>query len=1529
MTDALGGFSFKIQADVSPAQQSIRALIGQVQQAGQQIQSALGGARPVLLKADGSPLISEAKKAEEALARVGKAAKVVTDKPIAITVRHNLDEASKGFDRLAASARSLGQTRFNFTAKVDDLKQADASVRSLQQSLKGVKAGEVITLNVRADSAERADVFLRRVEADIRRVEAAGARVAINITPTQQGRGFLAEAGRGFLQQATPGLATGAAAAAGVIAAQAVTRLAGAMQEAVAAGIRYNASLETSSVQMRVFLGSAEASAQALQRFQRIAEATPFSFREINESAASFAQVAGGNIERLERFVQLATQLAAVNPSAATGGGLEGATVAIREALAGDFTSIVERFRVSRAEVQRLRDLGLAGDELAVALVKAAGGSKELSDALANTFSARASKAAEILERLGGVATKPLFDVLSAGLATFGDTVDKVVGPVERLVAAVEKLPGGRAGLAVGALANPIGFVAAAALAPPARAQSTQLSPAEQQRQGRIAAAQAEETRAKQALEAQERDLKKIEGQLEANARAVREITERYQEQLRPLEAQQRALDAQIAANAAQGREIAARARAAEGPVEGRATNAARQVELDHERELLEIRHRRAEVAESLAEAEQAAANRAAEAQIRAAERALQAARDRAQAEREARQEVLEALREEIRGRQEARQAALEGIRDYIQAIQEARREALDAIREEIQARQEARREAIDALREQADERRRAVDLERELRDEARQAQQEAFAEQERAAERAHSASQERYRDQIDALRDQAAAVEERVRRESEAQRELAAFDRAERARQRAQTIASAERNVRQARTGRERGDALQRLIEIRAEQQADARREAIQARIERERQEGDRRREEIQKRIAELERKAREEDRAYQRERDARRDAFDAQQRAQQAADRAEDKAERERRRAEDAQIRAQEKADREQTKREQAEIRAAEKADREQTKAENAALQAAERAARAADRADQARLREEERAAREADRAAERALREQERAVAAQRDELQRRQAAQEEVREAARLARLRESADLEARLLANRQQALEAIDIAAKAQAEADRVRNEAEGRALADRKAGLDDQYNQIVRNRDAALSGLDEEAAKLTIARDRATELVAQMEAVVKVTQEAVKQAQQFGAAFAGAGTNDGSEAGPTGFSGPAGSNGQTAASGIGGRIAASIRAGLDAGLKAVREGIAAFLADDGTTAPAVEAWTQTQIIDPVEAILEIASPSKRAVGWAQDVAQGFIDGLGTKEREIVAALEAPWIEIDQQFWPEVERKWKQAGADHATAYVTGFKNERIQDDIDRCIDDVLRKIRENERLFRRSGGQAAREFSEGWCDLLTLRDCFAREMEWMVNNARAYGTQVGARFSTGFGETAQSVPGGGSSGGGGSATWFNTNTGQSVTTSGPPPERSPIWIRTSPPPQINGSGYGGSGVLSSRPQTRAIGGPVWPGQDFLVGEHGPELIRMRGAGAVIPHALTMSTLAGGGLAQVGQAGAVSISLSQTINAAPGMDTHALAQVVTDQAVAAIIDVLDDGERRAARPISRILPGALR
>lgn len=50
------------------------------------------------------------------------------------------------------------------------------------------------------------------------------------------------------------------------------------------------------------------------------------------------------------------------------------------------------------------------------------------------------------------------------------------------------------------------------------------------------------------------------------------------------------------------------------------------------------------------------------------------------------------------------------------------------------------------------------------------------------------------------------------------------------------------------------------------------------------------------------------------------------------------------------------------------------------------------------------------------------------------------------------------------------------------------------------------------------------------------------------------------------------------------------------------------------------------------------------------------------------------------------------------------------------------------------------------------------------------------------------------------------------------------------------------------------------GVPGAMLEARAHGGPVWPGQDFLVGEEGPEIVRFSQVGTVVPAAQTAQAL---------------------------------------------------------------------
>lgn len=62
-----------------------------------------------------------------------------------------------------------------------------------------------------------------------------------------------------------------------------------------------------------------------------------------------------------------------------------------------------------------------------------------------------------------------------------------------------------------------------------------------------------------------------------------------------------------------------------------------------------------------------------------------------------------------------------------------------------------------------------------------------------------------------------------------------------------------------------------------------------------------------------------------------------------------------------------------------------------------------------------------------------------------------------------------------------------------------------------------------------------------------------------------------------------------------------------------------------------------------------------------------------------------------------------------------------------------------------------------------------------------------------------------------------------------------------------------------------GKAGGWGAILGSLFEARAAGGPVFPGQAYLVGEEGPELIRPMGAGMVVPAAQTAAMAGGRGM----------------------------------------------------------------
>jgi hypothetical protein len=116
---------------------------------------------------------------------------------------------------------------------------------------------------------------------------------------------------------------------------------------------------------------------------------------------------------------------------------------------------------------------------------------------------------------------------------------------------------------------------------------------------------------------------------------------------------------------------------------------------------------------------------------------------------------------------------------------------------------------------------------------------------------------------------------------------------------------------------------------------------------------------------------------------------------------------------------------------------------------------------------------------------------------------------------------------------------------------------------------------------------------------------------------------------------------------------------------------------------------------------------------------------------------------------------------------------------------------------------------------------------------------------------------------------------------------------------------------------------------------RAYGGSVWPGEDFEVGEYGPEMFvaSLRPAGSVMAPGLAtfartrgaQATTAG---ATVGAASRPNLTVNVTVSGT-NLDVHQLSNRIQRETVAAVVQVFDQYERAASDPVSPVLPGAQR
>jgi phage-related protein len=174
-----------------------------------------------------------------------------------------------------------------------------------------------------------------------------------------------------------------------------------------------NASYEMVRAQLQAFTGSGEEAARIFAAIKDEAAKTPFAFNDMAKAAVMLIPSAKAAGKQLDELIKTAEVLAALNPEQ----GLVGAAFALREALSGDFISIVERFNLPRQYINQLKTEGVPAIEIVNRVLQEMGASTELVGLMASTARGRWSTFVDVLSQVKAAALEALFLQLSGTLS--------------------------------------------------------------------------------------------------------------------------------------------------------------------------------------------------------------------------------------------------------------------------------------------------------------------------------------------------------------------------------------------------------------------------------------------------------------------------------------------------------------------------------------------------------------------------------------------------------------------------------------------------------------------------------------------------------------------------------------------------------------------------------------------------------------------------------------------------------------------------------------------------------------------------------------------------------------------------------------------------------------------------------------------------------------------------------------------------------------------------------------------------------
>lgn len=181
-------------------------------------------------------------------------------------------------------------------------------------------------------------------------------------------------------------------------------------------GFEFNSQVEQAQTKLMAFMKDNERVAKTLDWVKQEAAATQFSFTDMADAAANLTPVSKTSGVALEGLVRQAEILAAINPTE----GLTGATFSLREALSGDWVSIVDRFNLPRKRINQLKEEGVPAMEIISRTLQEMGIDYTLVAQQGKTVSARWDQITDKLKMMAGQATKPIFERVSKELEWLG-----------------------------------------------------------------------------------------------------------------------------------------------------------------------------------------------------------------------------------------------------------------------------------------------------------------------------------------------------------------------------------------------------------------------------------------------------------------------------------------------------------------------------------------------------------------------------------------------------------------------------------------------------------------------------------------------------------------------------------------------------------------------------------------------------------------------------------------------------------------------------------------------------------------------------------------------------------------------------------------------------------------------------------------------------------------------------------------------------------------------------------------------------